>query len=436
MQNLCKVVQELLKVSIKTALSVDMVPEVTVSPMMGDYRCASAIKLFNQYKKSGSFGCANMKELAEKIIKGIPANPLIEKAEATPMKPDDLEKSPYFINVFLKNEVLQQELMKILQNPIIYKNQQKEKILIDFSSPNIAKELHVGHLRSTIIGDCACRIFEFLGQEVLRTNHVGDWGTQFGMLTAALYEKYPDFLEKKPNLGELKTFYQDSKKKFDEDENFKKKSRDNVVLLQSGDPKITEAWRYICDISRKDFQQIYDRLDIKIKEVGESFYNPLIKPAIEQLEKKGLVILDKGAKIIRIPKQKMPLIVVKSDGGFNYDSTDIAAINYRLNELKCDRLIYVTDIGQQLHFNLIFEAAKMAGWHIPPKTKTYHMGFGLVLGDKGKKIATRSGSSEKLMDLLDEAVKQAFEHMQERKKEAAKDCIFLSLLTKYSFFLL
>jgi len=170
-----------------------------------------------------------------------------------------------------------------------------------------------------------------------------------------------------------------------------------VVLLQSGDPKVTEAWKYLCDISRLEFLRIYERLNIKIKEMGESFYNPYIKPTIQKLEELKLVKLDKGAKVIFIPKQKTPLIVQKSDGGFSYDTTDMAAIWYRIFELKCDRMIYVTDVGQQLHFNLVFEAAKLAGWHVPPKTRTDHMGFGLVLGEGGKKIKTREGGSEKLV---------------------------------------
>ena len=307
----------------------------------------------------------------------------------------------------------------MLTDGIIYKTTEPRRVLVDFSSPNIAKELHVGHLRSTIIGDTTCKIFEFMGNEVYRINHVGDWGTQFGMLTASLYDSYPDFLEKKPNLGELKEFYQKSKERFDKDEEFKKTSHENVVKLQAGDPKITEAWKYLCELSRNEFQLIYDRLNIKLKEVGESFYNPFIPSTIAFLEEKGLVKIDKGAKVIFIPKQKIPLMVQKSDGGYSYDSTDMAAVRYRLIDLKCDRVIYVTDIGQQLHFVLIFEAAKMAGWHVAPKTRLDHVGFGLVLGEDGKKIKTREGKSEKFMDLLDEAVKQAYDQLLERKKESA-----------------
>ncbi|MDR3582426.1 MAG: arginine--tRNA ligase [Candidatus Pacebacteria bacterium] len=203
--------------AIKNALGVDCVAEVTQSPHIGDYRCTDAMKLFNQNRKTGSFGCASVKELADKIIKAIPENPIVLRAEATAMKRMSYNvrkklasdpKSPYFINIYLKNEVLEQELMNMLKSGVAYKAPVKQKVLVDFSSPNIAKELHVGHLRSTIIGDATCRVFEFLGHEVLRINHVGDWGTQFGMLTAMLYDQYPDFTAKHPNLGELKVFYQ------------------------------------------------------------------------------------------------------------------------------------------------------------------------------------------------------------------------------------
>ncbi|MDR3582425.1 MAG: arginine--tRNA ligase [Candidatus Pacebacteria bacterium] len=193
------------------------------------------------------------------------------------------------------------------------------------------------------------------------------------------------------------TLTQQAKERFDKDEEFKKRSHQNVVLLQSGDPKITQAWKYLCDISRSEFEKIYKRLDIKIKEMGESFYNAMIPKVIAELEAKGIVKVDKGAKVIFIPKIKNPLIVQKSDSGYSYDSTDMAAIHYRFQELKCDRIIYVTDSGQQLHFTLVFEAAKLAGWLTPPKNRVDHVGFGLILGKGGKKIKTRSGDAAKLV---------------------------------------
>lgn len=192
-----------------------------------------------------------------------------------------------------------------------------------------------------------------------------------------------------------------------------------MVLLQGGDPKVVQAWQYLCDLSRVEFEKIYKRLNITIKEVGESFYNPLIKPTIQKLEECKLVEVSDGAKIIRCKGKKAPLIIQKKDGGYNYDSTDMAAINYRLNELKCDRLVYITDVGQQTHFEMVFDAATRAGWLNPKVHRVSHMGFGLVLGEGGKKIKTRSGDADKLMDLLDEATHQAEEQLVARNKELA-----------------
>ena len=248
----------------------------------------------------------------------------------------------------------------IINNGVEYKAEAKQTVAVDFSSPNIAKDMHVGHLRSTIIGDATCRILEFLGHNVHRINHVGDWGTQFGMLIAMLDLEYPDFMENTPDLGGLQEFYKKSKKKFDEDPEFKKISQENVVKLQSGDENTIKAWQIICDLSRKEFQQIYDRLHVTLDEVGESFYNPMLAPIVKQLEEEGYVVEDKGAKcffIKGVKSIKTPLMLQKSDGGFNYDTTDMAAIKYRINELKADRLIYITDMGQEYHFHQIFHAA-------------------------------------------------------------------------------
>lgn len=192
--------------------------------------------------------------------------------------------------------------------------------------------MHVGHLRSTIQGDSICRILEFLGHDVLRTNHVGDWGTQFGMLIAELDDSFPNFIEEPPNMLDLQVFYQKSKKRYDEEQDFKMRAQANVVKLQSGDDHCIKGWQLLCSISRDEFQRIYDRLDIVIEEVGESFYNPLLKPMVEELKEKGFAVIDKGATCIFIPKQPVPLMIMKTDGGFNYDTTDMAAIRYRIEE--------------------------------------------------------------------------------------------------------
>lgn len=239
--------------------------------------------------------------------------------------------------------------------------------------------MHVGHLRSTIQGDSICRIFEFLNYDVKRINHVGDWGTQFGMLIQELNENFPDFLTNTPNIADLQTFYQNAKKRFDEDETFKKKAHENVVKLQSGDEGCLLGWKMLCKLSRFEFQKIYDRLDIKLLEQGESFYNPRLKPMVEELKGSKVIVEDDGAQCIFVGKKKSPPIIVqKSDGGFGYAATDLAAIRYRVQELKCDRVVYVTDVGQEFHFKQVFAAGEKCGFVNPKETKLDHMMFGVV----------------------------------------------------------
>lgn len=216
---------------------------------------------------------------------------------------------------------------------------------MDFSSPNIAKDMHVGHLRSTIIGDGICRVLEFLGHDVTRVNHLGDWGTQFGMLIAELNDEFPDFLESPPPIEDLVVFYKRSKKRFDEEPDFKKTAQLNVVKLQQGDERTFAAWQLLCHISEKEFQRIYDRLGIRITNRGESFYNPLIKPMIEDLQARGVLQESKGAQCLFVPKRSVPLMVVKTDGGYGYDTTDLAAIRYRTQQEEASWVVYVTDEG-------------------------------------------------------------------------------------------
>lgn len=288
---------------------------------------------------------------------------------------------------------------------------------MDFSSPNIAKEMHVGHLRSTIIGDSMCRLFEYLGHEVMRLNHVGDWGTQFGMLIAHLQEKFPNYLSVSPPIGDLQAFYKESKKRFDEDEEFKKRAYQCVVKLQSKEPKFIKAWNLICDVSRKEFQKIYDCLGINILERGESFYQDRMTQSVQEFERKGLVEVDEGRKIIFAPGHSVPLTVVKSDGGYTYDTSDIAAVHQRLFDEKADVIIYVTDSGQATHFHAVFAAARMIGWYDPKVTRVEHAGFGVVLGEDRKKFKTRSGDTVRLMDLLDEGLKRSMDKLKEKERD-------------------
>ncbi len=376
----------------------------------GHYQCNSAMKLAQVLKK-------NPRLIASEIIQ-----------RWTPLKGVMIEKleiaGPGFINIFLTTSFLSKELTACLLDdrlgvPPLKKRQ---KIIVEFSSPNVAKELHVGHLRSTIIGDSLARLFEFLGHEVIRLNHIGDWGTQFGMLIYFLKTQEKEVLEgkKKASLTDLMHWYREAKKCFDTDEAFKKKAQLEVVDLQSKKASSLSTWKTICNISRKGFQEIYTFLDVKIIERGESFYNEMLKEVIEDYEKKGLIKNSDGAKCVFLEGfqtkegKPLPMILQKSDGGYNYATTDTAALLQRVRDEKADRIIYVVDGGQRLHFQMVFQAAEKASYFDPKKTKVEHIPFGVVLGPDGKKFKTRSGHTEKLLDLLLKATEKAKEILNER----------------------
>jgi arginyl-tRNA synthetase len=306
-----------------------------------------------------------------------------------------------------------------------------EPVIVDFSSPNIAKEMHVGHLRSTIIGDALARVMEFRGHQVLRLNHVGDWGTQFGMLITHLKQVAPQALTTADavDLGDLVAFYRQAKARFDADEAFQMTAREEVVRLQSGDPVSRRAWQLLCEQSRREFQAIYDRLDIRLTERGESFYNPYLEAVVADLDTSGLLVLDEGAQCVFLEGvsgkegKPLPVIVQKSDGGFNYATTDLAAIRYRFAAPPAGdgarRVIYVTDAGQASHFAGVFQVARRAGW-IPEEARLEHVPFGLVQGEDGKKLKTRSGDTVRLKDLLDEAVERCEADLRRRLAEEGR----------------
>lgn len=307
------------------------------------------------------------------------------------------------ININLKENYICHLMQYVFNDNIIPINKQnKQKILVDFSSPNIAKDMHVGHLRSTIIGDSICKLYELQEHEVHRINHVGDFGLQFGMIIQHLLEKYPDYQNCDFSISDLQTFYAESKKRFDTDETFKQNAYNKVVQLQSNDTDIVIAWDFIKTISRKSYNEIYERLDIKLIECGESFYQDKISALINELNDKNILIDDEGRKIIKVDGYELPLTIVKSDGGFTYDTTDLAAIKYRLCDLDMDQVVYVVDNGQSLHFELIFKVAEIMGWKKSKILK--HVGFGLVFGHDGKKFKSRSGDTVKLIDLLDDSL--------------------------------
>ncbi len=236
--------------------------------------------------------------------------------------------------------------------------------MVDFSSPNVAKEMHVGHLRSTIIGDTICRVLDFCGADVVRLNHIGDWGTQFGMLIQHMAETTPGGLDAAgaQDVGDLMALYRASKARFDAEEDFKTRAREAVTRLQSGDAQSLAAWGKICEASRREFNAIYDRLGVTLTERGESFYNPRLRAVVEELKELGVAEESEGAMCVFVGGKEVPLIVQKSDGGFGYASTDMAAIKQRVADEKADWIVYVTDVGQAGHFDLVFGAARRAGW--------------------------------------------------------------------------
>ena len=323
-----------------------------------------------------------------------------------------------FINIFISREAILSSFKNVLtegtRNLVV---SSPRRVLVDFSSPNIAKEMHVGHLRSTIIGDAVCRVLEFCGHDVLRINHVGDWGTQFGMLITYLQDEYPDILSNPPNISDLTLIYKSSKKRFDDDPAFKERARLNVVNLQQGDEGCRAIWTLLCDISRREFQKVYDILGVHLKEMGESYYNPMIPDTIEELRQKGFITEDEGMLIVKFSHFTIPLIARKSDGGYGYDSTDLTALRYRTQELKRDWVIYVTDEGQANHFYMCFDVARAVDW-ANTDVRLDHIGFGVVCGDDGKRLKTRSAEGNvRLIDLLDEARSRMKATLEERCKE-------------------
>ncbi len=380
------------------------------NPKFGDYQANVAMSLVKTLGQPP-------RAIAEQIVQQLQVDDLCEVPTIA---------GPGFINLTLKPSYLQRYLEALQADPRlgVPLTQQPKRTIVDFSSPNIAKEMHVGHLRSTIIGDALARTLEFLGHDVLRLNHVGDWGTQFGMLITYLREAYPQALTTSAalDLGDLVAFYRKAKQRFDEDAAFQEAARQEVVKLQSGNPETLKAWQLLCEQSRREFKVIYDLLDIHLTERGESFYNPLLPAVVADLEKLGLLVEDQGAKCVFLEGftnkegKPQPLIVQKSDGGYNYATTDLAAIRYRIEKDGAKRLIYVTDAGQATHFAQVFQVARRAGW-IPADVEVIHVPFGLVLDDQGKKFRTRAGETVRLRDLLDEAIAHTRADLGKRLQE-------------------
>jgi arginyl-tRNA synthetase len=377
----------------------------------GDFQSNLAMTLSKQLKQQPRL-------IAEQIVKNLDENELFEKPTIA---------GPGFINFRLQKSFLESQLNEMKSDPHagIARPATPKKVIVDMSSPNIAKEMHVGHLRSTIIGESIARTYKFLGHDVLKINHVGDWGTQFGMLICELKEQFPTALTQSEalDLGDLVAFYKQAKKHFDEDEVFKARARQTVVALQAGDADTIKAWKLLCAQSRKSFEEIYAILGVEnLQERGESFYNDMLSETVAALVEKGLAVESEGAKCVFLDGYltedgtPMPVIVQKKDGGYNYSATDLATVRYRVGQDHAEEIIYVVDAGQALHFEMMLKVAEKAGW-IPEHLRAKHVPFGVVLGEDGKKLKTRSGETVRLKDLLEEAVLHASRDLESRLTE-------------------
>jgi arginyl-tRNA synthetase len=394
------------------SLDKKLTAEITLSTQenLGHYQCNSALKLTKVLGQPP-------RVLAEKIVASLTQQPHLLDIQCE-------IAGPGFINIRFEPKFLAARLQTMLLDDRlgVPATDRKQKIIIDFSSPNTAKEMHVGHLRSTVIGDALANIFEFLAFDVLRLNHIGDWGTAFGMLIIHLQSVAAPVLAGKQDATptELVKWYREAKLRFDEDPVFKKQAQLAVVALQNEEPELIKAWEIICEMSNRANQEIYTLLDINIINRGESFYNPFLKPLINDLESRGLIEISEGAKCLFLEGFKnkqgefLPFILQKSDGGYNYATTDLAALKHRIEVEKAVRIIYVTDAGQIVHFQMLFQAAQKVGYADPQKVRCDHVPFGLVLGPDGKKFKTRSGETERLMDLLTAAIEKAAMILKEK----------------------
>ncbi len=357
------------------------------------------------------------RDLAEKLIAALPADEQVSKVEIA---------GPGFLNFFQNTQALASRLDVALADPqlSIRKAGAAQRVVVDLSAPNLAKEMHVGHLRSTIIGDGVANVLEFLGDTVIRQNHVGDWGTQFGMLLAYLQEKPATSDE----LSDLENFYRAAKQRFDESEEFAERARGLVVKLQAGDADCMALWTRFNEISLSHCQKIYELLNVKLTPAdvkGESAYNDDLANVVSDLKASGLLVESNGAQCVFLEEFRtaedtpLPVIVQKAGGGYLYATTDLAAIRYRSKTLKADRVLYFVDQRQALHFQQVFEVARRAGF-VHDGMQLEHMGFGTMNGADGRPFKTRDGGTVKLIDLLNEAQERAYALVKEKNPELAE----------------
>ena len=383
-------------------------------PEFGDYQYNGVMKLAKILKK-------NPREIATTVAQHINTTGMISKVEVA---------GPGFINIWLNNEWLSTQTTSILDDNRVgvgYVNT-PQKVVVDYSGPNMAKQMHVGHLRSSIIGDTLATLLEFLGNDVIRQNHIGDWGTQFGMLIAHLEEKNTD--GNTQELKDLEQFYKDAKVRFDQSEEFANKAREYVVKIQTGDKHCLTLWQSFINASLGHCEEVYEKLNVNLTREdvrAESFYNNQLSQVVTTLKDKNISTISNGAECVFVDgEDKAPVIIQKGDGGFLYATTDLAALNFRDKRLNADRICYVVDARQAQHFKQVFTIAKQAEM-VKEDVALEHIGFGTMMDKGGKPFKTRDGGTVKLVDLLDEAVVRARDtikkrdlHSQEELESVAK----------------
>jgi len=383
---------------------------------------------FGDYQANGVMGAAkklktNPRELATKVVAELDLDGIASKVELA---------GPGFINIHLSDDWLAAQLNHVAQDDNIGVAQRgisaddkQQTVVVDYSAPNLAKEMHVGHLRSTIIGDAVVRALEFRGDKVIRQNHMGDWGTQFGMLIAHLSDKLASDEVAETALADLENFYREAKVRFDNEEGFADRARADVVKLQSGDESCAKLWQQFIDISITHSEEIYAKLNVSLQRsdiMGESAYNDDLSAVIDELMAKEIAEESQGAKVVFINEMankdgEAPVFIVqKSGGGFLYATTDLSACRYRSGKLAADRIIIFTDARQALHFKQVEIVARKAGF-LPDNVGYQHCPFGMMMGDDGKPFKTRTGGTIKLAELLDEAIVRAAALIKEKNPE-------------------
>jgi arginyl-tRNA synthetase len=390
-------------------------------PRFGDYQANGAMALAKRLKRKP-------REVAEAVLAHLDISDLAEKPEIA---------GPGFINMRLRAEWVSRELGRA--NPDerlgVPHAEKPETVVVDYSAPNLAKEMHVGHLRSTIIGDALARLLEFTGHNVVRQNHVGDWGTQFGMLVTHWNDKCRRLVQQRGpaaepveahiDVGDLEEFYREARQRFDSEQQFAERAREAVVRLQRGEKAILDLWDKFLAMSMEHCNGVYRCLGVLLTDSdlrGESAYNDDLPKVVEALRAKGLLTESEGAQCVFLDGfvakdgSPLPFIVQKSDGGYLYATTDLAAIRYRVGELHANRILYVVDARQSLHFQMLFACARKAGF-APPDVALVHVAFGTMMGPDGRPFKTREGGTVKLMDLLDEAEKRAYDLVTRKNEE-------------------